>query len=392
MTCGDKTKNNCGKKIYAECTYYEGTLPEWSELDNCKTVEETTEELYTKLTELIEILDFSETTSACESLTIKEEGGKVTLKSYLETLLEVAEGIKCGEITIKEDVDISKWNLDLADCISEPCDTPITKLSVLIQTMITKMCECCLSEGGVAEIIFGANAPVESPSVENPQRVYLRANGQLYVWFTTGTPGWLEIGVVDIDFNKGQFATDGDLVDQGAYIRKVTPATDIPAKSFVFTPEFVNGILTQITTVAGFDNTGSIANGAGAYQRRWDGMVDFRGFVRAEGGFLSEGDLPLPTYRISALEGQVTPTGSVNRLIRIPGYVYINDAAASKEIYHVEYIISAVGNAALDYAAGGLYVRMIDPQYDIDLIAKTGGASDTWNEAYFFLDPIKYFL
>lgn len=388
MTCGNKIKNNCGnKKNYAECTYYEGTLPEWSELDSCKTIEETTEELYAKVSELLSLIDVSDFTSSCEDLEILENGGQVTLKTLLETLLNVAEGIKCGEITIKEDVDISKWDLDL-ECLTEPCDTPITKLSELIQVMITKMCECCLASGvGDTEIRFGADVPSGSPSVDNPERVYLRNNGQLYVWFTTGTPAWLEIGLVDIDFNKAQFATDGDVLDQGAYIRKVTPSTDIPAKAFTFTPEYVNGILTNITTLTGFNNS----VGEGKYQRRWDSMVDFRGWVQVEGGFLSEVDLPTPLYRISALESQVQPTVT-NRLIRIPGYMAIVDGAASKEIYHVEYIISKAGNSALEFAAGGLYVRMIDPDYDTDLTAKTGGSSDTWANAYFYLDPIKYFV
>lgn len=387
MTCGNKLKNNCGKKVYAECVYYEGDKPEWSELDDCSVIEETTEEIYNKLTEILNLIDVSDFESDCEDLTILQSGGQVTLKTLLQTLLNVAEGIKCGEITIKEDVDISKWNLDL-ECLSEPCDTPITKLSVLIQTMITKMCECCLAGGGgETEIRFGAGVPSGSPTVTDPQRVYLRDNGELYVWFTTGTPAWLEIGLIDITFNKGQFATDGDVLDQGAYIRKVVPSPSAKAKTFEFTPEYVNGILTTITTLSGFDNS----VGEGKYQRRWDSMVDFRGWVQVEGGFLSETDLPTPLYRISALDSQVQPIVT-NRLIRIPGYMAIIDAAASKEIYHVEYIISKAGNSALAFAGGGLYVRMIDPQYDIDLIAKTGGTSDTWANAYFYLDPIKYFV
>lgn len=391
MTCGNKIKNTCGKKVFAECVYYEGDKPEWSELDDCSVIEETTEEIYNKLTEILNLIDVSDFESDCEDLTILQSGGQVTLKTLLQTLLNVAEGIKCGEITIKEDVDISKWNLDL-DCLSEPCDTPITKLSVLIQTMITKMCECCLSAGtGDTEIRFGTGVPSGSPSVDNPQRVYLRDNGELYVWFTTGTPAWLEIGLIDIVFNKGQFTTDADLADQGAYVRKVLPSPTAKAKTFEFTPEYVNGVLTLITPSLGFTNLASLNSGGGAFQGRWDGMVDFRGYLQAEGGYLSENDLPSPIYRLSALSSEVRPTSTVNRLIRIPGFMSINDIAASKTIYHVEYIIAAAGAPSI-YSLGGLYVHIVDPQYDIDLAAISGGTDDVWNDVYFFLDPIKYFL
>lgn len=404
MTCGDKTKNNCGKKVYAECTYYEGTLPEWSELEDCKTVEETTEELYSKLTELIDMLDFSDTESSCEDLTIKEEGGKVTLKSYLETLLEIAEGIKCGEITIKEDVDISKWGLDLK-CLIEPCDTPIAKLSTLIQVMITKMCECCLEAGGgETEIRFGAGIPEGSPSVGNPQRVYLRDNGELYVWFTTGTPGWLEIGLVNINFNKGQFATDSDLADQGAFIRKVTPSTDIPGKNFVFTPEFVNGIKTLITPSTGFLNGGTLNSTGAFFQRRWDNMVDLGGIISVEGGFLSSVHLPSPTYKLSNLDSQVL-TLPTNRVLLFTGHCTVIDnfagAGAGQGVYQCVYYIIPTGNAGLITAGtmsaqgAGLYVQITDLQYETDLTAKAVTTLPTdayFDEVYFYLDLIKYYI
>ena len=112
MTCGNKIKNTCGKKVFAECVYYEGDKPEWSELDDCSVIEETTEEIYNKLTEILNLIDVSDFESDCEDLTILQSGGQVTLKTLLQTLLNVAEGIKCGEITIKEDVDTKNlWDL-----------------------------------------------------------------------------------------------------------------------------------------------------------------------------------------------------------------------------------------------------------------------------------------
>lgn len=54
MSCGKYTlKDTCGPKKYAICTYFQGELPEWSDLDeDCVTLEETTQELYDHITEM----------------------------------------------------------------------------------------------------------------------------------------------------------------------------------------------------------------------------------------------------------------------------------------------------------------------------------------------------
>ena len=49
--CNDKIKTRC-KKVDANCTYYGTTLPGFSELEDCITIAETTEELYNLVGEI----------------------------------------------------------------------------------------------------------------------------------------------------------------------------------------------------------------------------------------------------------------------------------------------------------------------------------------------------
>lgn len=145
MGCGDKIKNSCGKKIYSTCVYYEGDLPEWSELleEGCVVVEENIEELYNKTTELLELINVEDFESGCEKLTIQLEGGKITLRSLLLTYQEALETLLCNNDQPLNDINISDWGIDLS-CFSDVCDAPITKLSQLLKELADRECSGCV--------------------------------------------------------------------------------------------------------------------------------------------------------------------------------------------------------------------------------------------------------
>lgn len=64
--CQDKIKQRC-KKVSAECVSYDRELPIFSELTDCITIADTTEELYDFVGEIKTLLDLSDLES-CESL------------------------------------------------------------------------------------------------------------------------------------------------------------------------------------------------------------------------------------------------------------------------------------------------------------------------------------
>lgn len=82
MSCQGKTKSRCGKKQYSACIFYEKDLPDFSELQDCVTIEETTEELYNLVGEIKEELDLSTLDNEC--LTFPSI---VNLKSVLQLLI-----------------------------------------------------------------------------------------------------------------------------------------------------------------------------------------------------------------------------------------------------------------------------------------------------------------
>lgn len=64
--CNDKIKIRC-KQQSAECVKYERELPTFSELTDCVSIADTTEELYDFVGEIKTLLDLSDLES-CESL------------------------------------------------------------------------------------------------------------------------------------------------------------------------------------------------------------------------------------------------------------------------------------------------------------------------------------
>jgi len=147
--CINKVKNTCGSnKVYAVCTYYEGSVPEWSTLvdEDCRVVEETTQELYNEVTTLKEQTDLSDITSPCVNFVLTDDAdlGFPTVKTFTTDVITALDTLLCPEANSDEatEVDITGWNLDFG-CLTDPCDVPITKLSQLMQILINAHCACC---------------------------------------------------------------------------------------------------------------------------------------------------------------------------------------------------------------------------------------------------------
>ena len=84
MSCQEKVKPRC-KKVYSACVVYEKELPEFSTLDECVTIEETTEELYELVGDVREQIDLSTLESEC--LTLPTELNVNTMFQHLITTI-----------------------------------------------------------------------------------------------------------------------------------------------------------------------------------------------------------------------------------------------------------------------------------------------------------------
>lgn len=75
MACNEKIKTRC-KKTPASCVEYATTLPICSQLEDCVTIEETTEELYNLVCGIKEEINLTELVGECltlpSNLTVKD--------------------------------------------------------------------------------------------------------------------------------------------------------------------------------------------------------------------------------------------------------------------------------------------------------------------------------
>jgi len=71
--CTGQIKGNC-KKVYANCTAFEGTIPEYSDLaeQDCLTIEETTQDIYEILTDIKTDLELESLRGECITYPVGE--------------------------------------------------------------------------------------------------------------------------------------------------------------------------------------------------------------------------------------------------------------------------------------------------------------------------------
>ena len=82
MACYKKNKHACGTINYDTCIKVEATLPEFSLLEDCISLDEVIEEVYTFIGEIREEIDVTTVTS-CETLPVEK-----TVKTLMQFLLD----------------------------------------------------------------------------------------------------------------------------------------------------------------------------------------------------------------------------------------------------------------------------------------------------------------
>lgn len=134
----DKPKYNCGIKQNARCIYYEGDLPEFSELEDCVTLEETTEEIYTNLNEIKDSIDLSKLGKECINYSEFQEDEKLKVNEVMLTFEKEICDLKNNITDSSCCIDLNKIDFK---CLIDPCNNSIDTQLKLIQIMIDKICE-----------------------------------------------------------------------------------------------------------------------------------------------------------------------------------------------------------------------------------------------------------
>ena len=138
----NKIKNTCtGSLQQATCTEYQTELPSFSELSECVSIEETTEELYSLIGKIKTEIDLSELGERC--LEYVEAGGKIFVKNVL---LKLEEEICNQKEEIEElrnrkicDTPISECVTSF-DCLVGACDNSIITLGDWMSAVQVKIC------------------------------------------------------------------------------------------------------------------------------------------------------------------------------------------------------------------------------------------------------------
>lgn len=79
-----KIKHTCNGEQYATCVHYEVALPNFSQLTDCVSIEETTEELYSLVGEIREQINLSTLEADCLTLPLN-----ITVENFSQYLINV---------------------------------------------------------------------------------------------------------------------------------------------------------------------------------------------------------------------------------------------------------------------------------------------------------------
>ena len=104
MTCYKKNKHACGTINYDTCIKVEATLPEFSLLEDCISLDEVIEEVYTFIGEIREEIDVTTVTS-CETLPTEK-----TVKTLIQFLLDR----DCAQQELIEEMQATIVSMQLA--------------------------------------------------------------------------------------------------------------------------------------------------------------------------------------------------------------------------------------------------------------------------------------
>ena len=139
-----KLKNRCGLKTSARCVFYDLSLPEHSKLkilNECITIEETTDDLYALTKHILDHLDTSELGKGCLSYQESKSSYKDEKVTLIKDILKKLEDEVCALKNVgnsgSEGNNFGK--LDLKCLVTDPCDTALSDTDV-IQLIINKLC------------------------------------------------------------------------------------------------------------------------------------------------------------------------------------------------------------------------------------------------------------
>lgn len=134
----NKIKHTCSEKNYATCIYYELELPEFSELGECVTLEETTDELYDLVGEIKEDIDLTLLGNNC--LTYSDKKPKTVILELESQICDLKDRVTELENRQLCDMPISACGINLS-CLSIPCEQEILTMADLFNAIIIRLCD-----------------------------------------------------------------------------------------------------------------------------------------------------------------------------------------------------------------------------------------------------------
>lgn len=141
-SCGNKVKSTCVERTYATCVQYETPLPDFSKIidQDCVTVEDTTEDLYSLVEDIRSDIDLSALGESC--LEYVQVGNKNIVKNVLLTYEQEICALQTRVTELETEAicnkDITQCGLDLTGLVDQ-CDTPITTLGQLLEYLLTRL-------------------------------------------------------------------------------------------------------------------------------------------------------------------------------------------------------------------------------------------------------------
>ena len=137
--CGNKIKHTCAEKNYATCIYYELEVPTFSSLvgEDCITLEETTEDQYNILADILSDIDMSALGENCIDYPPSRQG--LIIKNVIlqleQEICDLKDRVETLETTAICDINITNCGIDLSG-INNNCSSPVTTLGELLAYLV----------------------------------------------------------------------------------------------------------------------------------------------------------------------------------------------------------------------------------------------------------------
>jgi len=141
MGC-NSIKNRCFSETFATCVRYELDVPTFSNIkDKCKSIEDTTKDLYELVGEVKENIDLSDLGNKCLNYT--EVGGKKLVRSvllkYEQEICDLKDKVKnleSGSSICNKSIEGCGINFGT---LEDECGNPINTLGEALQAIVDKI-------------------------------------------------------------------------------------------------------------------------------------------------------------------------------------------------------------------------------------------------------------